>query len=160
MAAVDYFLKIAGIDGGSVDAQHKGEIDILSFSWGEANTASAAHGIGGGGGAGKVSMQDFHFTTKFDKASPKLFQAVASGKRFTQAVLSVRKAGEVPVDFIKWTMSNLLISSYQTSGAGVPDPTPTDQFTINFQKMRVDLLLQSPTGTIGAAIKAEVDSNS
>ena len=155
--AHDYFLKIAGIQGESVDVKHKGEIDILSFSWGEANTASAAHG--GGGGAGKVSMQDFHFTKKFDKASPKLFSATASGQRFSQAILTARKAGEVPVDFLKVTLSNILISSYQTAGTGDPDPTPTDQFSINFQKIRMDLLTQTPTGTTTSSANASFDLN-
>jgi len=155
--AVDYFLKIAGVDGESQDVKHKGEIDILSFSWGEANSASAAHGGSGGAGVGKVSMQDFHFTAKFSKASPKLFQSTASGKHFSEAVLTVRKAGEVPLDFLKWTMSNLLISSYQTSGAGEPDPLPTDQFSINFQKIRVDLLVQNPGGTVVGSVNADFD---
>ena len=33
--ALDYFLKLDGIPGESVDAKHKGEIDVLSWSWGE-----------------------------------------------------------------------------------------------------------------------------
>ena len=35
MAAFDYFLKLDGIPGESTDAKHKGEIDVLSWSWGE-----------------------------------------------------------------------------------------------------------------------------
>src|SRR5436309_614292 len=62
MAAVDYFLKIDGIEGESQDSKHKNEIDLESFSWGE--TQSGTHGAGGGGGAGKVSMQDFHFVMR------------------------------------------------------------------------------------------------
>ena len=47
MAAFDYFLKLDGIPGESIDAKHKGEIDVLSWSWGEsqeiaANAAEAA----------------------------------------------------------------------------------------------------------------------
>jgi type VI secretion system secreted protein Hcp len=68
MAAVDYFLKLDGIEGESKDDKHKNEIDVESWSWGE--TQTGASGFGGGGGAGKVSMQDFHFTMKMNKASP------------------------------------------------------------------------------------------
>ena len=32
--AVDYFLKIDGIDGESQDDKHKDWIEVLSFSWG------------------------------------------------------------------------------------------------------------------------------
>ena len=44
--------------GGSRDDRHKDEIDIESFSWGE--TQSGTFAVGGGGGSGKISMQDFH----------------------------------------------------------------------------------------------------
>ena len=57
MAAVDYFLKIDGIQGESQDKTHKNEIQIESFSWGATQSGTATHG--GGMGAGKVQMQDF-----------------------------------------------------------------------------------------------------
>src|ERR1700753_4105926 len=84
MAAVDYFLKIDGIEGESKDSKHKGEIDLDSWSWG-ANQSGTYHG-GGGGGAGKVAMQDFHFVMKINKASPKLMLACASGEHIKKAV--------------------------------------------------------------------------
>jgi len=77
MAAVDYFLKLDGIEGESHDSKHKNEIDVQSWSWGESQTGT--HAGGGGGGAGKVSMQDFHFVMQNNKASPKLMLACASG---------------------------------------------------------------------------------
>ena len=57
--AIDMFLKIDGIDGESTDVKHNNEIAILSYAWGEAQTAPAG---GAGGGAGKIAMQDFHFS--------------------------------------------------------------------------------------------------
>ena len=74
MAQVDYFLKIKGVDGESTDDKHKGEIELESWSFGGTNAASFSSG--GGGGAGKVSLQDFHFVKKYDKASAKLFAAM------------------------------------------------------------------------------------
>ena len=77
MAAVDYLLKIAGIDGESPHDKHKGEIDVESWSWGETQTASP---VGGARGRGrKVSMNDFTFTMKLSKASPKLFLRAPRG---------------------------------------------------------------------------------
>ena len=43
-----WFLKIDGIDGDSTSVQHKGEIDVQSWSWGVTQTGSSS---GGGGGA-------------------------------------------------------------------------------------------------------------
>ena len=50
MAAVDFFLKIDGIDGESADHKHGKEIDVQSWSWGAHQ--SGTHAGGGGGGAG------------------------------------------------------------------------------------------------------------
>ena len=69
--AVDYFLKLDGIEGESTDNKHAKEIDVEAWSWGESQTGSGVPG-GGGGGAGKVSMQDFHFVIKHNSASPSL----------------------------------------------------------------------------------------
>lgn len=76
--AIDLFLKIEGITGESRDARHKSEIELLSFGWGEQESGHAT----GGGGAGKVSFQDFQFTSRVNKASPHLFLACASGRHF------------------------------------------------------------------------------
>jgi len=65
----DYFLRVDGIPGESNDAKHKGEIEVLSWSWGEVNEAPP-RGPGGGAGAGKVDMSDLTVTAQFSKASP------------------------------------------------------------------------------------------
>src|SRR5262245_38096356 len=131
MAAVDYFLKIDGVEGESAQEGHVGEIEVLSFSWGESNSAgTAAHG--GGGGAGKVTMQDFHFTMKSSKASPKLMLACASGQHIKQAVLTARKAGERPQEFLKYRLADVLVSSYQLAGDPPSEDRPGDQISLDF----------------------------
>jgi len=149
MAAVDYFLKIDGIEGESGDAKHKGEIEILSFSWGATNTGS--HSGGSGGGAGKVVLQDLHFTTKVNKASPKLMQACATGEHIKKAVLTVRKAGKEQQEYYVIKMEDLLVSSYQSGGHEGGDPIPTDQFSLNFTKISYDYKPQKADGTLEAA---------
>lgn len=155
MAAVDYYLKIEGVDGESADHKHKGAIDIESWSWGASQSGS--HGAGGGGGAGKVSMQDFHFVMKINKASPKLMQACASGEHIKKAVLVCRKAGKDQQEFMKATMTDLLVSSYQTGGSGHSDIVPTDQISINFAKIEIEYKEQKADGTLGGTVKAGWD---
>lgn len=155
MAAVDYFLKIEGIDGESTDDKHKNEIDLESWSWGESQTGS--HSAGGGGGAGKVSMQDFHFVMKINKASPKLMLACATGEHIKKAVLACRKAGKDQQEFFKVTMSDLLVSSYQTGGSGHGDIVPTDQISLNFSKIEFEYKPQKADGTLDAPVKAGYD---
>src|SRR5438128_11888840 len=132
MAAVDYFLKLKGIDGESADAKHKGEIDVESWSWGESQSGTGH--FGGGSGAGKVQMQDFHFVMKVNKASPKLLLACATGQHIKEATLTCRKAGKDQQEYLKFKFNDLLISSYQTGGSGHSDVVPTDQISFNYSK--------------------------
>jgi type VI secretion system secreted protein Hcp len=151
--AIDYFLKIEGVSGESLDAKHKGEIDVESWSWGEANPTPPG---GGGGGAGKVQMQDFVFTSKFSKASPALILACASGKHFKSAVLTARKAGKGQQEFLTFSLSDVLVSSYQASGAE-GEVVPGEAVSLNFSKIQVEYKEQKPDGSLGASIKAGWD---
>ena len=46
------------------------EPEDLEVSQEESADVKGGHAAGGGGGAGKVQMQDFHFVARSDKASP------------------------------------------------------------------------------------------
>jgi type VI secretion system secreted protein Hcp len=155
MALFDAFLKIEGIEGESADAKHKGEIDLHSFSWGESNAGTFS--VGGGGGAGKVSMQDLHFTMKINKASPKLFLACAAGEHIKKATLTCRKAGKDQQEFLKYDLSDILISSYQTGGSSGGSEIPMDQISLNFSKIEMGYKEQKADGTLGGEVKAGWD---
>jgi type VI secretion system secreted protein Hcp len=155
MAAVDYFLKLDGVEGESQDSKHKGEIDLESWSWGESQTGTMAYG--GGGGAGKVTMQDFHFVMKVNKASAKLLLACANGEHIKKATLTCRKAGKEQQEFLKITFTDCLVSSYQTGGSGHSDVLPTDQISLNFAKIEFEYKEQLTTGALGGVIKAGYD---
>ena len=146
MAAVDYFLKFDGIKGESTDAKHKEELDIESWSWGEMQ-AGAAGPRGGGAGAGKVSMQDFHFVMRANKASPALMKACATGQHIKLATLTARKAGKDQQEFLTIKFQDVLVSSFQTGGSEGAD-LPIDQVSLNFAKIEVEYKQQKPDGTL------------
>jgi len=154
MAAVDYFLKIDGIEGESEDAKHPKEIQILSFSFGESQAGSFATG---GGGSGKVQMQDFHFVMNINKASPKLFLACADGEHIPNAVLTARKAGKDQQEYLTIKFSDLLVSSYQNSGSFGDNSLPTDSISLNFAKIEYEYKPQDSKGALGAAVKVKYD---
>jgi type VI secretion system secreted protein Hcp len=154
MANVDYFLKVDGIEGESKSDKHKGEIDVESFSFGA--TQSGTFATGGGGGAGRVSMQDFHFVMQVNKASPKLMLACATGQHIPKATLSCQKAGKEQQEYLKITLSDLLVSSYQIGGSS-GDLIPTDQVSLNFSKVEYEYKEQQATGQTGGTVKASFD---
>ena len=156
--AIDMFLKIDGIDGESTDAKHKNEIAILSYAWGEEAHMAPAGGTGGaGGGAGKIAMQDFHFSMPVNKASPKLFLACAKGEHIKDAVLTVRHPGASPTEFLKWRFTDVLISSYHTSGDVATGALPADHVSLKFSKIEVEYRPVQPDGTLGTPVKAGWD---
>jgi type VI secretion system secreted protein Hcp len=132
--AVQYFLRVDGIPGESKDAAHKGEIDVLSFAWGLTNSGGAAPG--GGAGAGKASFQDLHVVKPVDKASPKLFEACASGQHIKEVVLTGRRTGKKQLEFLSYKLSNVVITSYQIGGSA-PE-APTDQVSLNSGKIEME----------------------
>ena len=155
MAQVDYFLKLDGIKGESADHKHKDEIHLESWSWGETN-ASSGH-TGGGHGAGKVSMQDFHFVAQMSKASPELMLACATGKHLKEALLTCRKAGGDQNPFFTIKLSDVLISSYQTGGSASSEIVPVDQVSLTFTKIEHEYKPQDAKGATGSPVKAGYD---
>jgi type VI secretion system secreted protein Hcp len=155
MAAVDYFLRITGIEGESADAKHKGEIDVDSWSWGASNPGTAQSGSGAG--AGKVSIQDFHFVTRVSKASPRLFLACASGQHLKEARLIGRKAGASQAEFLTLTFADVLVSTYQTGGSEHSDVVPVDQVSLSFAKVLMEYRAQKADGSLEPPIKAGWD---
>jgi type VI secretion system secreted protein Hcp len=155
VATIDLFLKMDGIPGESADLKHKGEIDLQSFSWGAASQAGSAHGSGGG--AGKVAMQDFHFVTRVNKASPLLFLACATGKHIKDAILTARKAGKGQQEFLVFKFTDLLISSYQIGGTEAGGEIPMDQVSFNFARIDFEYRTQKADGSLSSPVKAGWD---
>jgi type VI secretion system secreted protein Hcp len=153
MAAFDYFLKIDGIPGESTDAKHKGEIDVLTWSWGESQPAPASPGSGAG--TGRVAMTDLHVSANLSKVSPQLLLACASGKHIKGAVLTGRRAGKGQADFLTFSLSDVLVSAYQTGGATAE--APLDSISLNFSKIEVSYKAQTAKGTLGPVVRAGWD---
>jgi len=147
-AAVDYFLKIDGVEGESTDDKHKGEIEIDSFSWGVSNPGSMA----AGGGTGKATFQDMHFTMHVSKASPKLMQAAATGEHLKTVDLTVRKAGGTQMEYYTIHLEDILVSSYSSSGSS--GEVPMESISLNYQKIEFQYIPQNADGTVAGAVKA------
>lgn len=135
--ASDYYLKIGSIKGESVSEKHRDWIELQSFSWGVSNTHTV-----GGGSTGKVSLQDFHFSMKVDKASPKLMLACATNERLPSLTFAIARAdatGGGGGDYYVITLSDVLVSSYQSAGssppAGATAEPVTASLSFNYSKI-------------------------
>lgn len=157
--AMDMFMDLGTIKGESKDATHKGKVDVLAWSWGASNSGTSH--TGGGGGAGKVNVQDLSFTKWIDKASSPLFTAVCKGTHLDKAQLIVRKAGDTPLEYLVIDMEQVLVTSCSTGGSGGEDRL-TENVTLNFARVKVSYKEQAAKGAAqGGAIIAgwKVDEN-
>jgi len=152
MSQIECFLKIDGIDGESQDVQHKGEIAIQSWSWGESQSIPSSSGSGAG--AGKVNLQPFQFTMLTSKASPKLFLAGASGQRLKTAALTCRQSGQKGIEFLKITLSDVLVSSFGTSSDA---SVPVDQLSLSYAKIVYEFTPQKADGSLDVTVKSGWD---
>ncbi len=145
--AVDMFMKIDGVTGESQDQNgHGGEIDVLAWSWGISNSGTTHMGSGSGGG--KANVQDLSFTKYVDVSSPDLALACLNGKHFATATLTVRKAGETPLEYIILEMTDVIVTSISKGGSGGEDRL-TENLSLNFGQIHEKYVEQTPQGGTG-----------
>ena len=146
----DYFLKIDGIAGESLDDKHKNEIELVAFSWG-ASHEGGREAPGVGGGAGRARFQDFTFTMRVNKASPQLFLATVSGKHLKEATLSVRRATKAHQEYLKIKLTDVLVTSFEEAGGG---DVPEEMVGLSFSRIEMEYRPQQATGALGGAVEA------
>jgi type VI secretion system secreted protein Hcp len=152
--ATDIFAKIGDIKGESLDDKHKGEVDVLSWSWGVTQTGTMAHG--GGGGAGKANFNDFNFTHHIDKASPVLLKACATGEHIKEATITVRKAGKGQQEFLIIKMNDIIITAVSPSGAGDGAAT-AEHVALQCAKVDLEYKPQKADGSLDAGVHFKYD---
>jgi type VI secretion system secreted protein Hcp len=148
----DIFLKIEGITGESQDALHVNEIDVMSWSWKIEQSSSMLSGSGGG--APKATVHDLVLTHQIDRSSPALMTSCLMGKYFVQAVITMRKAGGVPLPYFKLTMSDVVITNvepYVTSGLHM------ETIHLSFAKVKQEYLMQDKTGGSAGVVTGAFD---
>ena len=129
----DCFCKIDGIPGESTDDKHKDWIEVLSYSWGASQMASATASSAGGATAERANFQDFSIVKALDKASPKLALACADGTHIKEVTIELCRAGGDKVKYMEYKMSNCIISSVSVGGGGGGEPT--ESLTFNYGKI-------------------------
>jgi type VI secretion system secreted protein Hcp len=151
------FLKMDGIEGDVTEKGQEGALEVLSFSFGGSQAGTQASG--GGGGTGKVHMQDFSFTTKVSKATPGLFLRCANGEHIKSAVLTARKAGGGQQEYLVVTMKDVLISQYQMGGSS-NSQIPLEEVKFSYGSIEVKYTPPSAGGPDAAPVSAFYDLTS
>ena len=153
-AASDYLLVLEGVLGESDDKKYQVAIDLQTFSLGVSATIGTT--AGGGTTAGKATFSDLVVTKKLDKSSPFLFLHCAQGKHIPTATLILRKAGERPLEYFVVKLTDVIITSVQTSG-GVGGEIPQEQLSLNYSKIEYIYTPQKLDGSADTPVNAGWD---
>jgi len=144
----DMFLSVKGaksglIKGESQDTVHVDEIDVLSWSWG----MQAHVSLGGGTATGKATARELKIVKRVDSASTALMSALRSNEIITKAILTLRKAGKSPLEFLKITIEQGRITGV-TIEAGDEDGSPdlVENIAFSFNKITVEYVPQGKDG--------------
>jgi type VI secretion system secreted protein Hcp len=151
--AADIFAKLGDIKGESLDDKHKGEIEVLSYSWGVTNAGSL--GAGTGSGAGKATFLDLSIAPKTDKASPVLMQACATGTHIKEATITHRKAGKGQQEYLVIKMNDIIITGVAPSESS--GEAGSEIVTLAFAKVDFEYKPQKADGSLDAGIHFKYD---
>ncbi len=145
MAIGDMFLKVQGVTGESRDADHKGEIEVMSWSWGLQASGSAGAGTLP---TGRGAMSELEIVKRVDQSSPALMLFLRTHKPIKQARLTVRKAGETPLEYLTIDLSNARVTSLKIESA---DAELVERVRLGFTSVTVTYTPQDAKGGGGAA---------
>ena len=129
------YIKADGIEGESTDSSHK--------SWILADSASLPVFRSIPSGAvdqqrtkGETQLGDISVVRQLDKSSPKLFEAVASGKFNKKVTLEfTTQTGGKNETYLKMDLENVIFSGYSVSGNSSGDPMPSESVSMNATKI-------------------------
>ncbi len=129
------FIKFDGVDGEAKDKDHKQWSDLLSMSWGVHKAGAGA--TGQTRRRGVATVDDVVITKEFDKSSPKLAEAVLSGKVFPKVEIhNTATYGENRCTYLKYELKHVAVTSHNISAAGGGDAVPHENMSLNFEEVK------------------------
>ena len=133
--AFDAFLKIDGIEGESTDDKHKGEIEVLSFSWGVQQQLSGSASSAGSLTSQRADFHDFSVVKAIDKASPLLMLQCADGTHIKSVRLELCRAGGDKQPYMEYKFTDVVITAVRPGGSAHSNETlPLEEVSFGFGK--------------------------
>ena len=146
-AASQMYLKIDGVDGESTDKTHSDEIEVLSWSWGMSTSITPTTSTR----PEPTTFQALSITKYIDKATPKLMLAASTVEPYDQAILTLRRIGENPAEYLTITMNRVYVTSLSTGGSAAEDRM-TETVKFIFETVEVEYVFVNPDGSTEAPI--------
>jgi type VI secretion system secreted protein Hcp len=144
------FLALDGIPGPSLDAKHKGAIELLSFS------------VGAHSSNGTPRVEQANCMAVASSVVPKLWKAFFERTDIKQAAVTMRAAGSEALEYCTYTLSNCKVTAItdtapkQAAEAGPHNgamPSDICNFALAYSKIDIQVQEIKADGTLGAPVK-------
>ena len=144
------FLKLKNPDvtGEATDTDHKGEIDVVSWSWGIQGSTDVATGQA----AAKAKLTELRIVKRIDRSSPVLMQLAKNNKVTDLATLTLRKAGTTQLTFFKIELKKVRVTAVNVESSNSVAATSTElveRVNLGFEHVTVTYTPQGSTGAKG-----------
>ena len=143
------FLSVKGEKHGQINGEsqdhggHKGEIEVLGWSWGMQGRPS----LGGGSASGKATIRELKIVKRVDRASTALMGALRTNEVIKTAVLTLRKLGMTPLEYLKITIEEGRVVSVEIEAGDIAgSPTLVERVSFSFNKIEVEYTPQGEDG--------------
>lgn len=140
------FMKLGDIKGEATETSHRdwSDLDAISVSITRQSSTNAA------GAVSTQSRAEVTLSKSLDRSSPKLIELVATGRAVPLLELHLTRqlSDGAQVVYLKYELKNVLISSYSIGGSGQGNAAPTDQFSLNFEEIKVTYSLFDRSGRL------------
>lgn len=150
------FLSINGIKGESKYDKHTGEIEVLDYHWSVAQPRAGAASGGGAMRTERAHFGDLSIYKAVDKASPALAHACASGTHLSNAVLQLCRAGGDTRLYMKYTLSDVVITSVRAGGRGYGEKVPLEEVSLSYSQIEWEYF---PTEVTSGQVEGRVIKN-
>jgi type VI secretion system Hcp family effector len=135
------FIKIEGVAGESLDANHKGWSNVESFSYGIGRDSAEA---GGGLRRGGQVEMGLKVVKPIDRATPYLSEAVAKGKVIPRVLMEVCSGGQGGGCRLTYELKNVRVASVTIKSEN--QSLPLETVSLVFDEIRLRYIEYSKTG--------------
>jgi type VI secretion system secreted protein Hcp len=141
----DMFLKVTTtkqgvVKGESSDAKHLEEIEVVKWAWG----VQAHTNLSSLGPTGKASLGQLEIVKRVDKASTGLMNACVNNEQVKEAVLTVRKAGTYPLEYVTVKLLGARMTGLHVESH---DHELVEKLTIAYERIVFTYTPQRPDGS-------------
>jgi len=127
--AYDMFLKIEGMDGESVDANHAKWMDVMEYGWGVE--------VVPGGSSRMTSSQHLGLviTKTLDKTSPGLALKCSKGEHIPSVILAICQAEGDRTQIMRYTLEDAVVTSVHVSGSAADGMRPVEEISFSYRRI-------------------------